>query len=295
LAFILPALAAASPASADAQRVPGRDLLELPVGALAEAPALASLAGAGLWNPAAIEVRGGRLRLGAAALTTPADQGVSAELLGAAVALPGAITGGLSIARASVSDLVRTESDPQSLGNLSYGTTLISAMVARRSNRHVATGVAVRYRVGQLEGDSRGVVALDGGVMVDGLLGRDGRLAASTFLWSPANQGGERATFTGAADLRVAGDSAARELRAGYSYLGTENGAREHYGFASGRWGVWEGRAGAARSTFFDQSRWRLRLGVGVYYARYAVGVAREDTGAGLPATYQFSLSATVR
>ncbi|MFL5575374.1 MAG: hypothetical protein ACJ79S_05335 [Gemmatimonadaceae bacterium] len=286
----------ALPTAAVAQWVPGRDLFDLPLGTLAEAPALASLAGVGLWNPAAIELPGGaRGRLGVAALRTAAEQGISAQLVGGAVAVRGGITAGLSVARASVADLVRTGNDPQSLGDISYSTTLLSAMLARRSPSHVVTGLALRYRSGVLEGTNRGAVGIDGGVLVDGLLGRDGRVALSSFLWSPGNRDDERATYTGAADLRVAGPGAGRELRGGYSYLVTEHGPREHFGFVSGRYGALLGRVGAARSTTFGQSRWRLRLGVGVYYARYAVGVAREETGAGLPATYQFSLSSTIK
>lgn len=284
------------PAAAGAQWVPGRDLLDFPIGALAEAPALATQAGVGLWNPAAIALPDTtRVRLGVAALTTAADQGVSALLAGGAVAMRGGITAGLSAARASVADLVRTESDPQALGALDYSTTLLSAMIARRSPSHVVTGLALRYRAGELDGESRATVGIDGGVLVDGLLGRDVRVALASFLWSPANRESERATYTGAADLRVAGRDAARELRAGYSYLATEEGTHEHFGFASGRYGPWLGRAGAVRATTFGETRWRLRLGVGVYYARYAVGVAREETGAGLPATYQFSLSSTIK
>ena len=52
---------------AAAQVVPGRDLLELPIGTVAEAPVLATLAGDGLWNPATIRLRNGaRIRISAA-------------------------------------------------------------------------------------------------------------------------------------------------------------------------------------------------------------------------------------
>ena len=131
-------------------------------------------------------------------------------------------------------------------------------------------------------------------MLLDGLGARDGRVGASTFLWSPANQENERVTYTGAADLRLAGDSAA-EVRGGYSFATTERGVREHFLFASGRRGIWEGRGGLARAATFGDAQWRLRLGLGVYYARYAVAVAREENGAGLGAIYQFSLSSTLR
>jgi hypothetical protein len=281
-----------------AQRVPGRDLFEFPLGAMAEPPALAEQSGVAFWNPAAASVpRGSRARFGVAALATPAEQGVSGQLAGVAIQLPGVVTAGLSFARAGVSDLVRTESDPQSLGNLSYNSTLYTAVVARRSPEHVVTGLAVRYRTGELDGLRRGAVGLDGGVLVDGLLGeRDVRLAAASFLWRPANQADERATMTLGADARVGGDGKQRETRAGYGFSLTEGGAREHYGVGSARYGPWVGRLGLARATTFQQTTWRLRLGLGVYYARYVVGVARESGGdAGLPAIYQFSLSSSVK
>jgi hypothetical protein len=288
---------AALPAAAAAQWVPGRDLLDFPIGTLAEAPALADQAGVVLWNPAAMALLPDtvRARVGIAALTTAADQGVSAQLVGGTLALRAGLAAGLSVARASVADLVRTESDPESLGGIAYSTTLLSGMIARRSPSHVVTGLALRYRTGQLDGTTRAAVGVDGGLLVDGLFGRDGRLALSSFLWSPGDGENERATYTGAADVRVAGERVSRELRAGYSFLTTEHGMGEHFGFVSARHGPLRGRLGAARSTAFGESRWRLRLGVGVYYARFAVGVAREETGAGLPATYQFSLSSTIK
>jgi hypothetical protein len=286
---------AAVPRFAAAQWVPGRELLDFPIGTLAEAPALATRARVGLWNPANIASRdAARTSFGIAALATPNDQGVSALLFGGARRMRRDLTVGLSVARASVRDLLQTDVDPSSQGELRYETNLVSAMVARRSGEHLATGLAVRYRAGQLAGTHRGAVAIDGGVLLDGLGKYDGRVAASTFLWSPANQENERVTYSGAADLRMTGDSAA-EVRGGYSFSTTERGVREHFLFASGRRGIWEGRGGVARGETFGDAQWRLRLGVGVYYARYAVAVAREENGAGLGAIYQFSLSSTLR
>src|SRR4051812_32923541 len=56
---------------AGAQRVPGRDLLDFPLGALAEPPVIAS-SDVALWNPAnIIPAAGNRGRVGFAALQTP--------------------------------------------------------------------------------------------------------------------------------------------------------------------------------------------------------------------------------
>ncbi|MDQ8154741.1 MAG: hypothetical protein P3B98_08760, partial [Gemmatimonadota bacterium] len=52
------------PGSLRAQLVPGRDLLSFPLGLTAEAAALGTGAGFGLWNPASVAVpAGSRLRL----------------------------------------------------------------------------------------------------------------------------------------------------------------------------------------------------------------------------------------
>lgn len=292
---VLAGAAFLAPETAHGQRVPGRDLLEFPIGTVAEAPALATDARIGVWNPATIAATDARAAFGVAALATPADQGVAAQAAGVGVRIQGGATIALSVVRASVRDLLLTDGDPRSLGEVRYATTLVSAMAARPSGRHLVSGLAVRYRTGELGTTTRGAVALDGGVLVRGLGSRDARLAVSSFLWSPANQQEERATFTGAGDLRLSGPDSTYEVRTGYSYAATERGLHEHFAFVSGRRGILQGRGGLARSQTFDDARWRLRLGVGVYYARYAVAVSREESGAGLGAIYQFSLSSTVR
>ena len=280
-----------------AQVVPGRDLLELPLATVAEAPVLATLTGDGLWNPAAIFLRdGARIRISAASLEGPHDQGVSAQLLAAAYALRPRTTVGLSISRASVSDLIRTEDDPQSVGGeIPYNTLVASATVARRTSDYFTAAVAVRYRAGELDGDRSGAVGIDGGVMADGLPWHDVRIAASTFLWRPANDAAERTRFSVGADARVAGADTLREARVGYAAAYTEQLSREHYAFIGGRYKAVEARVGSLRLSAYGNADWRFRVGVGVHHARYMVGVAREETGAGLRPTYAFTLTSTIR
>ncbi len=291
LAFLLVA-----PSLAASQGVPGRDLLELPIATVAEAPVLARLAGDGLWNPASIFLRNdARIRLTGASLEGPSEQGVTAQLVAAAYALRPRTTVGLAVFRASVSDLVQTEDDPQSIGSeIPYNTTLASATVARRTNEHVTLGVAVRYRFGELAGDRSGAVGVDGGLVADGLDWREARLPASTFLWRPANGAAERTRFSAGGDVRLAGSDSLRELRGGYAAAFTEQMSREHYAFAAGRYGSVEGRAGALRLSAYGNADWRFRVGIGLHRARYLVAVAREETGAGLRATYAFTLTSTL-
>jgi len=281
-----------------AQAVPGRDLLDFPIGTVAEAPAIAVQSADGLRNPAAAALRPGvRIRLSAGALITPQDQGVAAQLVSGAAALPGELTAALSVVRATVSDIVRTGSDPRSIGaDVSYGTTVYSAVATRRTKEFLSTGVAVRYRVGQLDQDRRAALGVDGGVLAEGLFGRDVRLGVSTFLWRPgAPTTSDRPTFSAAGDFRAAGRDERRELRAGYGVAYTPSATSEQYLFGSGRAGPLEARAGLARAVRFGDASWRLRLGVGLHHARYALGIAREEAGAGLDPTYQFTLSSAYK
>jgi hypothetical protein len=279
---------------AQAQQVPGRDLLEFQVGTIGEPPALAHLAGDGFWNPASIALPvGARARLSAATLHTPSDQAVSAQMLSASLRLPGASTVALGIVRAEVTDLLRTDTDPQTIGVIPYNTTVASATFARRHEGFVI-GLAVRYRHGEADALRRGALGLDAGVLATDLFGTDRvRFGASTFLWRPGGNGSTRhIRFNVASDVRLAGTDSVQEARMGYALsLGDDRG-HEHFGFIAARQGPVEARAGLARNEAFGNVDWRLRLGLGVHHARYTVGVAREENGAGLAPIYQFTLSA---
>ena len=94
-------------------------------------------------------------------------------------------------------------------------------------------------------------------------------------------------------DLRVFGRDTLGEARAGYAAAFTENVAREHYVFVSGRWRSIEVRGGPAHLEAYGNGEWRFRIGAGLHHARYVVGLAREDTGAGLSPMYAFTLTST--
>jgi hypothetical protein len=286
----------AAPVVVPAQIVPGRDLLEFPVGTVAEAPALALQTGDGLWNPALIALPTSKLlRIGAAALVTPSEQGVSSHLLSVALGLADQTTVAISVVRASVTDLVATESDPQSVGaELQYNTLVASITAARRQHKHVVLGAAIRYRNGELDGRHASSLGIDGGLLADGLTQFDIRVGLSTFLWQPANADNERTRYSAAADARVLGTNERREARVGYGFAYTEGLTREHYGFLAGRQGVLEGRVGLARMDAYGRNSTRMRLGLGLHYARYIIGIGRDENGAGLEPIYQFTLSALI-
>lgn len=295
LAVLSATLALAAPPLA-AQLVPGRDLLAFPLGLTAEAPALETIAGFGFWNSASVAIpAGSRLRFAVGTMSAPVDVAVSAQLATVAARLTNGTTVGLSLVSAAVADLIRTESDPQSIGDeISYSTTLLSALAAREVGA-LTVGAALRIRTGHSDNDLRRAVSVDLGAVSRGFGPRDVRLAASTFLASPSGRRRERMAVLGAVDLRLAGVDSMRTSRAGVSVMAADGLSREDYGFVGARWGRLEGRVGAARTEQYGRTNWRARLGIAFHHLGYAIGIAREESGGSLSATYQFSLSSVVR
>ena len=280
------ASAALSPLGA--QQVPGRDLFQFPLGTLAEAPALADAAGGGFWNPATIALHGqGRLLLSAAALNSSPDQSVSSQLGTLAYQLRSGITGGISVAQSSVSDLARTDTDPQSMGDaIPYRSTILSGIVAVE-RKSMTLGLALRRRSGAVDQARGAATSIDLGGVVNRPGGLPIRLALSSFLLSPS-RGVERTSAVGAIEGYL---PVARDLRAGLSYQQDRGSGTETFLYAARRAGALDLRGGIARQRAFGASTTRLRLGVGLRYAGYLVGIAREDGTAGLGATYQFLLT----
>jgi hypothetical protein len=284
-----------SAATSGAQMVPARELMDFPIATTGEAPVLASLAGTDIWNPSAILLGGGeRARVTVAALDGPADQGVGLQLLGISMRLPHEVTGGLSVVNAAVRDLIRTEGDPQSIGGeIPYGTTLISLSAARRTHRWLVSGVSMRYRTGEVDGERRGALGVDGGVLA-AFPYRDIRLGASSFLWRPAHARVEQTRYSVAADARLFGNDSLKQVRAGAAVTAVESSATESHLFASGRFGPVEARVGALQAQLYGNREWRGRFGVGLHYARYSVGIGRDENGAGLGPLYQLTLTSVL-
>jgi hypothetical protein len=276
--------------------IPGRDLLTFPIGLTADAPALGNTSGTGLWNPAtALLPDGFAWRLSAAAMNAPSDIAVAAQLF----SISGAwrkTTFGLSVARASVSDILRTDTDPQSIGNpVPYATTVISLAAARRITPQLSVGVALRERSGSLDDVNRSGVSVDVGVVAEHLTRFDVRAGASTFLLSPGGAASNRASWLFGIDGRVAGPDSVHAVRVGYSLQIAQSLFTEHYVFASARWADWEVRGGPVRTDIFGGTNLRVRLGIVLHHGGYNVGVAREDGVNGLAPTYQFSLSSLLK
>jgi hypothetical protein len=284
------------PLAGRAQQIPGRDLLEFPLGSLAEGPALSLMTGDGFRNPASIMLAPNvRARLSVSSLTTGADQGVAGQIVSLAIAAPRDVSGGLTISRASVQGIVRTDTDPQSIGgDVPYDILVVSAIAARRPAPNLITGIALRYQTGELDTSHRSALGIDVGVVMGGLLHVDGRLGLTSFLWRPGLSSGDGLALSGAFDGRVLGRDSTAQLRAEYSYTDAPGLSREHFASTSGRLGRWDGRAGISRTQVAGRWTTRSRLAVGLRYARYVVGVAREESPIGLAAVYHFTFVTTV-
>lgn len=285
-------LCLATPVGAAAQDIPGRDLLEFPLGSLAEGGALSLSSGDGFRNPAAVLLPAARrARFTISSLTTGADQGVAGQILAVAYQGPRETTLGLAVARAAVSGIVRTETDPQSIGGaVPYGTLVVSAHAARRTAGRATVGAALRWQRGELDLDQRSAVGIDAGVVVADLLGIDGRVALASFLWRPGTRSRDGAAFTGAIDGRAAGRDTLREVRVSYAYSHAPGRSREHFASVAGRLGPLEGRVGVARTSGTSHGTTRPRLAIGLHQARYFVAVAREESPYGLSPVYHFTL-----
>ena len=294
--FIFAALASFCFVGASAaQQVPGRDLFDFPLGLLAEPAALSSRMSASIWNPAAGSLNGSaKGEIGFAGLATPQDQGVHLEMIGGEFRVSSALSANVSYAQASVADIIRTETDPQSIpGEIPYQTSLLSAGAAVRQGR-ASLGVSARYRWASLDAEHAGVFALDAGAIVDRIAGTPVRVAASTFLLSPSRKK-EVATLLAAADLPLGHRDTTLSTRAGYAIMHTEQRGGEGYAFGTVRYHQFDASAGLAQSRVFGTTNRRLRLGVGVRYAGYDVALGREDGAAGFGASYQFVLTRTFK
>ena len=282
-------------ADAGAQRVPGRDLLNFPLGLTGEPAAFGDGPASGLWNPAtAVLLPGDRGRVAGAALSAPIDVVLSAQVVHGAFAFKPVGTIFLGVVRAAIQDLVHTETDPQSIGNdIPYSTWVLSAGVARRVHPHIVAGGALRLRSGHVYDTKSTALATDIGLVADGMTRRDFRVAASTYLWSPGSD--DAPALAIAADGRVAGTDTIRQVRAGLSVLSTRDGPSEQYPFIEGRFDKIIARGGPVHVDAYGDSSWRLRLAVLLRHGPYTISIAREDNANGLAATYQLGVVSIFR
>ncbi len=275
-----------------AQQVPGRDLFHFPIGLLAEAPALATAAGGGFWNPATLALpKGDAWLFAATGLDSPIEQGVTGQLGTVAYRVRPGVTAGVSIALATVTDLLRTDTDPQSIGDeIPYRSTIVSAVVATERGPAVL-GLAVRRRSGSVDQQNGRATSIDVGATVDRPRGLPFRAGLATFLLSPSRRIERASAVSGLEGYLPFQEN---DIRAGVSYQLDEGGGDETFVYASGKTGLIEMRGGLARHQEFGYTTNRMRLGVDLRYSRYRVGIAREDGTGGLSASYQFLFSTAI-
>jgi hypothetical protein len=278
-----------------AQSVPARDLWEFPLGSVLEPAGLASEPGAGLWNPATTFLPPDvRWRLGVVSLTSSADQSVDGQVMSLSFRRDAGTTIGVSVARATIASILRTETDPIALGEVPYSSLMVSAMATKAVFPHVNAGIAIRYREGRSDQLVNNAMAADIGVVVHSLPVRDARIAVSSFLWRPGREIQDRPAIIVAADARVMGETD-RETRIGVSYNGVNRGAKEYGPFVSWRFDRVDLRSSYLRTAASGRTVSRLRSGVALHYTRYVVGVAREEGASGLGPLYQITLSSLFR
>ncbi len=274
-----------------AQAVPARDLWEFPLGAVLEPAALAVEPGGGLWNPATLGLGpSARWRAGVASVSSSADQSVEGQLLALSIRRSSGQLFGVSVARTGVASLIRTETDPTKVGDVPYSSLLLSLTAANELVPHLTAGVALRYREGRADRTVNNALAADFGVVLHDLTSRDVRVAVSSFLWRPGREIQDRPAFLAAADVRLMGVKD-RETRFGYSFNGVNRGAKEDGPFLAWRFDRMELRGAYLRTVASGRQVNRVRSGVALHYARYVVGVAREEGASGLGPLYQFTLS----
>lgn len=276
--------------------VPGRDLLLYPVGLVSEAAALPGMLGIGLSNPAAARLAADSTwHVGVASMRTPADVGATAHAAGLSRAWRGR-TYSVTFLRAAVDGLVRTDTDPLTVGtNVNYSTTVASLAVTGRAAPSVSYGAAFRVRSGQVDFETRSHASFDAGITAEHLTRVDARLGAATYLWSPLAPDEEGPTLVAAADARIAGADTLRTARAGLAFTGTSRRASEQFLYGSMRHGPWELRGGSVRTSAYGNVTYQARIAVAVHYAGYAVGIAREESPSGLQPSYQVVLSSRWR
>lgn len=276
--------------------VPARELWQFPLGAVLEPAALASEAGTGLWNPASVAMGAdSRLQVGVAWLSASVSQNVESFLLGASWRRPSGYTFGISVARAAVGGLVRTESDPTSVGTIDYSSSLISLTLARQVIPHLTVGLSARYRDGRNDLVIGSAIAGDLGLRVDSLTSRHVRIGLSSFLWRPGRERDDRPIFLAAADASIFARKDLPDIRLGYARGATSGGAREHGPFMSAKTGPLEVRGALVITRAYGARDLRARSGLALHLRRYIVGIGREEGIGGLGPLYQFTLSSLVK
>ncbi len=290
------ALLAATPAWGQAAIT--ADLWRVAAGTLVAPAALVADGAAALWTPAyTIPGAAPAAQVSVEAVHAPADAGVGGAIAAFSYRPRGAWTLSAVWGRLYVTDLVRTETSPEALGDIAAYSQVLSLGVARTLEGGALTvGVAARGLSGRLDamGSSRWTADLGAAYTVGRVT-----IGAATRFFDPSSSSAESgASYSLGAEVRSSegtlwGAPAEASLRYG---LGLAHGEEASHlvtaGVVLAR--VFEFDAGAARESVAGSAVWRSRVGAAVSAGRYRVYVGRDGGVNGFGATYRFGLSARV-
>ncbi len=297
IATALMVLAPARPAGAQATFA--SDLWRVAAGTLAVPAALASGGSAALWTPAVVLAGPDpTIRLGVETIHAPSESGVAGTVASAALRTRHAWTLSAVYGRVSLSDLVRTGTSPEIVGDIPAYAQALSFGVARSlAARTVTLGVAVRALTTRLDQRTESHWAADVGWLWERPRFRLG--AATHFLDPTSRPGRAAASYSLGTEYRSPeigfwGTPGVLKLRYGASLADGEGVAHLVSGGLALA-GVLEVDVGAARESAWGAATWQSRFGAAVTAGRYRVYVGRDGGANGFGATYAFGLAATVR
>ncbi len=283
--------------SLQAQSVPARDLWEFPLGIILQPAALTADPAGGLWNPAVNGLlKGQQIRVGVVSLSAPSDIGVEGLAVGAAYRRDDNRVFSVSIARNAIGGIVRTEFDPQVVGEIPYSSLMLTAGASAELLPNVRFGAALRWREGRMDTETRHALAADVGIQAEVPSFRKLRIGVSSFLWRPGREIDDRPSFLAAADAVLLSYTDLASLRAGYSLNAVNRGSREQGPYAQVQLDRLEASVSyVTMRTNNSFQNYRIRSGIAMRYAKYLVGVGREEGVSGLGPMYQFTLSSVLR
>ena len=296
---VLVLAAAAAPRMAPAQAAVTSDLWRVAEGTLVVPAALAEDGSAALWTPAAtLADDASAVRIGVEAVHAPSDVGLSGGVATLAIRIARLGTLNAVYGRMGVDGLVRTETSPESMGDIPVYAEVISLGLARRLTPALVAGVAVRSATGQLDIESQTQVGMDVGVRYT----TPTRLtfAFATRFFSPALGKAEgAATYNFAACYESApaplwGASGTVAVRYGATVSHGE-GVQHLFSAGVALGGVMEMDLGTSREVASGTAVWRSRFGLALMAGRYRIYLGRDGGVNGFGATYRFGLAAGLR
>lgn len=284
---------------AGAQAGLASDLWRVAAGTLAVPSALATGGSAALWTPAVVLAGSDpTIRLGVESIHAPTESGVAGTVATASIRSRHAWTLSAVYGRISLSDLIRTETSPEIVGDIPAYAQVVSLGVARSvADRSVTLGLAVRALTSRLDQRTASRWAADVGLLWE--LPRF-RLGAATHFLDPTTRPGRAAasyslgTEYRSPEIGFWGTPGVLKLRYGASLADGEGVAHLVSGGLALA-GVLEIDFGAARESAWGAATWGNRFGAAVTAGRYRVYVGRDGGANGFGATYSFGLAATVR